>query len=84
VPQRNTAEYIVIGVVEGDVHFITPSSPQTETVLHASAQSLKVEIGFALNKMAEHGYRLTCPAPIALGEVHPARANYIVFMERKN
>ncbi len=80
--ENKRLEYIVIAVVEGAVHSITPSTPQTEALLGSSVQALKVDIGFAVNKMAEYGYRLGCPAPIALREVHPTNASYILFMER--
>lgn len=81
--RKTRFEYIAIAVVEGAVDSITPSTPQTEAVLGSSGQTLKVDIGFAVNKMAKYGYRLGCPAPIALGEVHPARASYLLFMERE-
>jgi len=80
---QKTVEYIAIGVVEGAVHSISPSTPQTEALLVSSGSALKVDIGVALNKMAEYGFRLGCPAPIALGDVHPAMGSYILFMERE-
>jgi hypothetical protein len=82
MPEKKRLEYIAIAVVQGAVHSITPSTPQTEALLASSGQAVKVDIGFAVNKLARHGYRLGCPAPVALGEVHPASASYILFMER--
>jgi hypothetical protein len=76
-------EYIAISVVDATVHSITPSTPQIESLLDSIGQALKMDIGVALNKMAEYGYHLRCPAPISLGAVHPDKASYILFMERE-
>jgi hypothetical protein len=75
-------EYIVIAVSEGFVQSISPQTPQSTTLLKPEGQGAKIDIGVALNKMAEYGFRLMSGAPIYLLHEHPSKVNYIVFMER--
>jgi hypothetical protein len=72
-------EYIVIEFAGGRCYRINTATPQTDNAM--GAQLSVDNVGTVVAKLTEYGYELM-DGVIPTGETHPAKANFILFMER--